>query len=358
MTEVLIVGASFAGLTAARELRGRDVLIVDRSPVGAHQTSACALPVALAEWLGIGEAILHADRRMRLRVGRDTWRVDLPEPFCTIDYEAGCRLIAAQCDARFEEVRITGRDGDAAIGQDGERLAADHLIDASGWRRVLDPAGPTPGADERLVTGTEDHVPAAAAPPTPGFDFIFDRAILRAGYAWSFPSGDHARVGVGSFVREPLNPALGALRERERVGAGTERHGGAISCVPRDPVVDGALFVGDAAGHALPLTLEGIRPAAYFGCAAGRLVRAVLEGDLDRPGAEARYAALHAAHLGGYRRLLRAQRWTRRTPDALKRRAVRRWLGPGATDADPPARPFRQLRYLDVLRAERLPALP
>lgn len=358
MTEVLIVGASFAGLAAARELRGRDVRVVDRSPIGAHQTSACALPVALAEWLGAGDAILHADRRMRLRVGRDTWRVDLPEPFCTVDYEACCRLIAEQCDFRFERIRVTGRDRDAALGSDGERLAADHLVDASGWRRVLDPAGPTPGGDERLVTGTEDHVPAADVPATPGFDFIFDRDLVRAGYAWSFPSGDHARVGVGSFDREPLNPAMGALRERERMGAGTERHGGAISCVPRDPVVDGVLFVGDAAGHALPLTLEGIRPAAYFGCAAGRLLRAVLEGGLPRDEAHARYAALHASHLGGYRRLLRAQRWTRRTPDALKRRAVRRWLGPGADAADPPARPFRQLRYLDVLRAERLPALP
>jgi hypothetical protein len=47
-----------------------------------------------------------------------------------------------------------------------------------------------------------------------------------------------------------------------------------------------------------------------------------------------------------------------RTPDAVKRRAVRRWLGRGGTDADPPPLPFRQLRYLEVLRAERLPALP
>lgn len=358
MTEVLIVGASFAGLAAARELRGRDVLIVDRSPIGAHQTSACALPVALVEWLGAADAILHVDRRMRLRIGRETWRVDLPEPFCTIDYEACCRLVAAQGDARFAQVRVTGRDGDAVVGADGERLRADHLVDASGWRRVLDPGGPVMGADPDLVTGTEDHVPEERVPATPGFDFIFDRDLVRAGYAWSFPSGDHARVGVGSFAKEPLNPAMDALRRREGVGAGTERHGGAIGCVPRAPVQDGVVFCGDAAGQALPLTLEGIRPAVFYGTAAGRLVRAALEGRLDRTEAHARYAALHEAHLGGHRRLLRAQRLVRRTPDAVKRRAVRRWLGPGSADGDPPALPFRQLRYLDVLRAERLPALP
>jgi flavin-dependent dehydrogenase len=358
MTEVLIVGGSFAGLAAARELRGRDVVLVDRSPIGAHQTSACALPVALVEWLGAADAILHADRRMRLRVGHETWRIDLPEPFCTIDYEACCRLVAAQCDARFAQLRVTGRDGDSVLGADGERLAADHLVDASGWRRVLDPGGPVPGADPDLVTGTEDHVPVGLVPPTPGFDFIFDRGLVQAGYAWSFPSGDHARVGVGSFAKEPLNPAMDALRAREGVGAGTERHGGAIGCVPRAPVQDGILFCGDAAGQALPLTLEGIRPAVFYGAAAGRLVRAVLEGRVDRAEAHARYAALHAAHLGGHRRLLRAQRLVRGTPDAVKRLAVRRWLGRGAVGGDPPALPFRQLRYLEVLRAERLPALP
>ena len=40
-------------------------------------------------------------------------------------------------------------------------------------------------------------------------------------------------------------------------------------------------FVGDSAGHCLPLTAEGIRTAFYFGIAAGRELRAVLEGGAD-----------------------------------------------------------------------------
>src|SRR4051794_41933347 len=48
--DVLICGASFAGLTVARELartRAR-VLIIDRYEIGERQTSACAAPT---EWL-------------------------------------------------------------------------------------------------------------------------------------------------------------------------------------------------------------------------------------------------------------------------------------------------------------------
>src|SRR5215217_7644856 len=48
--DVLICGASFAGLAVARELRasGAKVLVLDRYEIGERQTSACAAPT---EWL-------------------------------------------------------------------------------------------------------------------------------------------------------------------------------------------------------------------------------------------------------------------------------------------------------------------
>ena len=46
----------------------------------------------------------------------------------------------------------------------------------------------------------------------------------------------------------------------------------------RRAVEDGVFFVGDSAGHCLPLTAEGIRTALYFGLACGRELRAVLDG--------------------------------------------------------------------------------
>ena len=54
--DVLICGASFAGLAVARELRatGARVLIVDRYEIGERQTSACAAPTIWLERLGVG----------------------------------------------------------------------------------------------------------------------------------------------------------------------------------------------------------------------------------------------------------------------------------------------------------------
>ena len=55
-------------------------------------------------------------------------------------------------------------------------------------------------------------------------------------------------------------------------------------------------FVGDSAGHCLPLSAEGIRTAFYFGIAAGRELAAVLGGAQSHDEALRRYSAFSAAH--------------------------------------------------------------
>ena len=132
---------------------------------------------------------------------------------------------------------------------------------------------------------------------------------MRRGYGWNFPAGDHARCGVGAFERVGAAGAdAGACAGSRRSAQPVRRHGGVIPHLLRAPVAGGVLFVGDAAGHCLPLSAEGIRAAVYFGTAAGRLVGASLRGELARAEALRRYAALHEAEARHYAKLLRAQR--------------------------------------------------
>ena len=55
-------------------------------------------------------------------------------------------------------------------------------------------------------------------------------------------------------------------------------------------------FVGDSAGHCLPLSGEGIRTAFYFGIACGRELRTTLAGEQTRERALAAYGAFSRRH--------------------------------------------------------------
>src|SRR4051794_41346768 len=78
--DVLICGASFAGLTVARELartRAR-VLIIDRYEIGERQTSACAAPTEWLERLGLQGAVQQTLQDLLLHVPRRTLRRPAP----------------------------------------------------------------------------------------------------------------------------------------------------------------------------------------------------------------------------------------------------------------------------------------
>src|SRR5205085_10531974 len=91
----------------------------------------------------------------------------------------------------------------------------------------------------------------------------------------------------------------------------------------RPATEDGIFFVGDSAGHCLPLTAEGIRTALYFGLACGREFRAVLAGASSKEQALARYHAFSAGHARPFRWMLRVQRLIPRVPPTLLATALR-----------------------------------
>jgi flavin-dependent dehydrogenase len=307
--DVIIAGASFAGLAAARQLRAR-VVVVDREPLGAGVTSACAAPVAVVEGTGAGGAIQQVHDRLVLHTPARSSSWALPEPFCTFDYERFCRLAAAGAGAEFRRTAILGRRGDVLQTADGD-LSGRWLIDATGWRRVLgspprtggsaSSRGPAVSRPGRLAAfGIESEVPAEIEP---GLHFYFLPEV-RDGYAWAFPAGGGVRFGVLSYLgRTKLQSGL--IRFMARFGRRPGSiHGGYLSTGFRDPV-DGVVFVaGDAAGQCLPLTGEGIRTAILAGYRVGDLVQEVLDGRCSAADAAARYRRFVAEHRRAYRVLL------------------------------------------------------
>ena len=64
--DILICGASFAGLAVARELAGTGarVLVLDRYEIGERQTSACCAPTSWLVNLGLERAVKQTFEQM------------------------------------------------------------------------------------------------------------------------------------------------------------------------------------------------------------------------------------------------------------------------------------------------------
>jgi len=331
--DVLVCGASFAGLAVARELRGTGarVLVLDRYEIGERQTSACGIPTEWLRAMGLMGSQRQVFDRLVVHTPHGTSVLRLPWTFSTFDYPELCRLLWEQSDAAFETAKVDGRSGNT-VHTDRGVLTAPLIVDALGWRRVLasrkHPA--RPGAhgsassyqppDAPLSRGLEVH-PWGAGDE---MEIWIDRRYVPAGYGWSFPAQDELRIGVGSFdprfhVKD-TTVLLAEDLEREPV----RYQGNWIPHELREATGDGIFFVGDSAGHCLPLTAEGIRTALYFGIACGRELRQVVEGRQSAAEALVRYGDFSASHHWKFRWMLATQRLVPRVPPRLLHLAIGR----------------------------------
>ena len=311
--DVLVCGASFAGLAVARELAGAgaDVLVVDRYDIGERATSACAAPVPWLRAMGVENTIRQELPAMTFSTPHGGARFELPWSWGAFDYRELCLALWEQCGAaRFETATVAGRErepgGIHAVRTDRGTLRARIVVDALGWRRVLDfPHVQPPGAP--LSRGLEVHPDAPGGAAGDSLDCWVDRSLARRGYAWRVPAGGEQRIGVGSYaprdhVKEPTKELAA------RLGAPPVRfQGNWFPHALRPATADGIFFAGDSAGHCLPLSGEGIRTAFHFGMAAGREIRTVLAGG-PLEGALARYGAFSDRHERIYARFGRLQR--------------------------------------------------
>ncbi len=313
--DAIIVGASFAGLAVARELRG-EVLLLDRHEVGTHQTSACGTPLWVAEALGLGGSVLQVHRQVVIHAPSRTVMYDIADaPYCTFDYARFCRGLIEQCRARFLRASVT-RFAEGVVETSHGRFWAPCVVDCSGWQGVLANAG---NGGSPLRSGMSFGLETETDRSGEALYFWANPARYREGFAWLFPTGRGSRVGLGSyFGRTKLKGALQRF-VGDLAGTPTAYHGTYFPCELRAATAGRIFVVGDAAGHCLPFTAEGIRPALFFGQECGRLVRRVIEGTMSLDRALDEYRGRVESYRWAYRRLAWVQWIVAHLPDG--------WLG-------------------------------
>jgi digeranylgeranylglycerophospholipid reductase len=182
---------------------------------------------------------------------------------------------------------------------------------------------------------------------------MMGRQYSDAGYAWIFPlSKNRVRIGVGigrpESSTDPVEKLNSIIEKRlkplDKMGKiqPIELHHGFIpnEGLRKSTVYDGLILVGDSAGQANPLVLEGIRYAIEFGMLAGEIGAKSLAQNSDKES------------LLEYERIWK-NRVESKINSALKVQS--RWIGLRDEDWDREIEILRDMSYeefLDFIKAE------
>ena len=166
------------------------------------------------------------------------------------------------------------------------------VIDASGFQSVVAKSLGVVAQWERFGAGAEYEAYAEHVDSDTWW-LMVGQQYSPAGYAWIFPvSKNIIRIGVGVGKPESLINPTERLKELLEKKPGPIKNLGKITpiefhygLIPNDglsrkTVYDNLILVGDSAGQANPLVLEGIRYAIMFGRVAGEVsANAIKSGD-------------------------------------------------------------------------------
>lgn len=286
--DAIIVGGSFAGLAAAHSTKAENLLILEKEKeLGARQRSTCGAQVNWIKELKAEKSILKKVDTITLHSSKgNEVDIDLPTPYCTIDYKIFCESVLAQLKNTEikTDSKVTGVETEPLkkVFCDQKEYSSHILVDASGWRAVLAAKFREGYADiPSKIAGIETEVEYEAD----SIHFYFGKRFAPGGYAWIFPTANGmARVGLGSFkninILDYNKKFLDFLAIQNRQ---SKYHGGILPCFGlRDPVIEDMFVIGDAAGQVLPVSGEGIGKAFTYGKLCGNLISKIIEGELER----------------------------------------------------------------------------
>ncbi len=313
--DVVVVGGGPAGATAAHDLAlaGRSVLLLDKA--GRIKPCGGAIPPRLIQDFEIPSSLLVARATSARMISPGERRVDMPVGGGFVGmvdrdvFDEWLRARAATAGAErragvFERIERDA-DGTAVVcyrpvneaePEPLKRVRARTVIGADGARSLV--ARQTlKGADRMPCVFAYHEIIRSPANGEAGFDgqrcdVFYQGRLSPDFYAWIFPHGETASIGVGSARKGfSLRGAVRELRASTSLqGCETVRSEGApIPLRPlkrwdngRDVVV-----AGDAAGVVAPASGEGI----YYAMVAGRHAAESVLGFLETGNARALAAA-------------------------------------------------------------------
>ena len=300
--DVLVVGLGPAGACAAAATAkaGARVLAIDRK-------ARAGFPVQCAEFIPamMGERTAGSARSRRQMIRSMTTTVEWQDTHRK-DHFPGHMIDRAAFDAELVDAAIHA-GADCRFGMSLRRITADGAVvvaagedgkvgDMTVRPRVIigvdgprSPVGRAIGRRNRELVETR-QITVPLLRPFAATD-IFLSAGMRGGYAWLFPKGEVANLGLGVVPeqRHDLKPLLDDLHQRligeGRVGreivhytGGAIPVGGMLDVIGRLGAAD-VLLAGDAAGLTNPITGAGINAAVISGELAGEAAAAICHGD-------------------------------------------------------------------------------
>ena len=306
--DIVIVGAGPAGSSAAHEAarNGSSVALLEKESVVAETVRTSGVTwIKDAQSFGIPEDCYNPIKNYSFCSPTNTVTIsDDVAKAAVLDVRKTYRHLAKQAqesgaklfvdtnvtdvitDEQKRPIGVIAKSADKEI-----KFNANVVIDCSGFQSVVGKMLGLITQWERFGAGAEYEVRAENVDDKTWW-LMVGQKYSPAGYAWIFPvGGDIVRIGVGIGKPESnVDPTerLNELMENKEgpikdLGAITkiEFHYGLIpnDGLSRKTVYDNLILVGDSAGQANPLVLEGIRYAIRFGRVAGKVASDSIKND-------------------------------------------------------------------------------
>jgi digeranylgeranylglycerophospholipid reductase len=310
--DIVIVGAGPAGLSAAwaAAKNGVSVAVLEREEAIAQSIRTSGVTwITDAESFGIPRDYYNPIRNYSFYSPNNQVTIHGTEyQAAVLDVRRTYQFLAYQAASVGTDIFVRTNVTNPIINERGKLIGVkatslkDELtfrskivIDASGFYSVIGKSIGTVSQWKRFGVGAEYEAYVENVDQET-WSLMVGQQYSPAGYAWIFPLGKNkARIGVGvgkpESQADPMQQLLELVTKKPgpigQLGKITpiEFHYGLIpnEGLTHTTIDDNLILVGDAAGQANPLVLEGIRYAIEFGRKAGQIgAQAIIKGDTTK----------------------------------------------------------------------------